>query len=171
MRARPLVALLFAALVLGCGPTSEAVSLSFPIDERGAMFSVVADSSADYDIDVEWAIEVDNLGSQPCPVAVYQWATYVKPYSVERPTASDPQDWPETLEDGELIATGVVEVGESLTLGPTLVGEPTPTVYAQFLLATGPDARLDFSVRAEALVDLGVRVMTDSLGLTLVWLD
>lgn len=169
MRARAPAVLLFA--VLGCGPTSDAVSLSFALDERGAMFSVLADSSTESDLEVDWAVEFENLGSQPCPVAVYYWSDWVDPDAVARPTSNDPQAWPMTVDDGELIESGIVEPGATLTLGPSLVGEPAPSVYGQFLLATCPDALLAVGVRSEAVIDLGVRSLTDSLGLSLALLD
>lgn len=168
MRALPSAALL---LVLGCGPASEAASLSFMIGESGAMFAVLADSSTESDIEVDWAVEFDNLGPQACPVAVYRWTDFVDPSAIVRPTTSDPQAWPQTVADGELIETGIVEVGGTLTLGPTLVTEPTPSVYGQFLLAACPDARLAVGVRSEATIDLGARSLTDSLGLSLLKLD
>ncbi len=171
MSARALAALLIAALVLGCGPTSEATSLRFTIGERGAMFSVLADSSTDMDLEVDWAVKLDNLGSQPCAVAVYRWLEFVDPETVARPTVDDPRAWPQTHEDGELIESGIVEPGGTLTLGPQLVGEPAPSVYGQFLLATCPGAQLVASVRTEAVIDLGVRSLTDSVGLSLYKLD
>jgi hypothetical protein len=55
------------------------------------MFSVLAGNSTESDFEVNWAVEFDNLGSQPCAVAIYQWTDFVDPDTVARPTADDPQ--------------------------------------------------------------------------------
>lgn len=162
-------AVLFAALGLlpGCGAATEAVSLSFAIDDRGAMVSVLANTSAaDTDIELDWAVKFDNRSAQACAVAVYRWTDFVDPTLVG-PTASDPAAWPQTFADGELVETGVVQANGTLTLGPDLVDDPAPLVYGQLLLATCPNAQLDVGVRAEAVADLGARSLTDSLGVQL----
>jgi hypothetical protein len=165
---------LFTALGLmpGCGPATEAASLRFTIDEQGAWFTVIADTSADdVDLELDWAVKFDNRRSTACAVAVYRWTDAAVDPAIVGPTASDPEAWPQTFQEGELVETGVVEADGTLTLGPSLVDDPAPLVYGQFLLATCPDAQLDVGVRTEAIVDLGVRSLTESIGLSLVRLD
>jgi hypothetical protein len=172
-RHSPRAALLVAALGLvpGCGPASETASLSFPIDERGAIFMVHADTSADgADIELDWAASFDNRRSQACAVAVYRWTDTMVDLELVGPTASDPQAWPQTFAGGELVETGVVEADGTLTLGPSLVHDPAPLVYGQFLLATCPDAQLTVGVRSEAVVDLGIRSLTETFVLRLLLL-
>ena len=164
--------LLLAALVLGCAPASEASSLRFNVGEHGAMFSVLAETSAaELDVELDWALEFENLRSQPCPIAVYRWTDFVDPNTVDAPSVSDPLAWPETFAGGELVETGVVEAHGTLTIGPNLVDDPAPSVYGQFLLATCPDGWFVVSVRSEAVADLGARTLTESLGLVLAKID
>jgi hypothetical protein len=159
-------ALLFVAV--GCGPTSESSSLDFPVDGAGAVVGLHGSTSASgAQVELEWTMVVDNLGAQPCTVAVYRWLEGGLDPELPLPTTSAEQDWPASWADGELLEAGTVEPGAELTLGPALLADPAEVVEGQLGLAACPGAQLELGVRAELDAGLGVRAILDAVLLEL----
>jgi hypothetical protein len=157
---RALVCVAGGVIGAGCAPASEVASLQLAVDEAGTFVGVYADSSAArLELSLDWSLVVDNRGAQPCPVAVYRWTDALPDPAILPSSSAGP--WPDRWNDGELVATAVVDADTPAVFEAS---EPDAEAVAVLLgLAVCPDARLVLDVRAEASADLGIRSITEAL--------